>query len=72
MSAKEDTHLQRIIHQGEYVLNCLLFGNMSHQIYKCLGKLKKKKKRENMNINHCFQLQTQCSNGISVKYYSLA
>ena len=44
MSAKEDTHLQRIIHQGEYVLNCLLFGNMSHQIYKCLSTLKKKKK----------------------------
>lgn len=70
MSAEEDTHLQRIIHQGEYVLNCLLFGNMSHQIYKCLSTLKKKK--EDMNINHCFQLQIQCSNGISVKYYSLA
>lgn len=67
MSAEEDTHLQRIIHQGEYVLNCLLFGNMSHQIYKCLSTLKKK-----MNVNHFFQLQTQCSNGISVRYYSLA
>lgn len=44
MSAEEDTHLQRIIHQGEYILNCLLFGNMSHQIYKCLSTLKKKRK----------------------------
>ena len=70
MSAEEDTHLQCIIHQGEYVLNCLLFGNMSHQIYKCLSTLKKKKKE--MNINHCFQLQIQRSNGISLKYYSLA
>ena len=46
MSAEEDTHLQCIIHQGEYVLNCLLFGNMSHQIYKCLSTLKKKKKKK--------------------------
>ena len=37
----EYTHLQRVVHHGEYVLNCLLFGDMSHQIYKRLGTLGK-------------------------------
>lgn len=62
MSGEEHTHLQRVINHGEYVLNCLLFGDVSHQIYKCLSTLEKNE----MNVNHCFQM---CKHNILMEFH---